>query len=235
MSLLRRTRGELAGAWRSLRYDLGRRPAEPPADGPDMTSTGMNTFGGHLMVEEPPTGYGQHGRPPRRALAVSLLGLLTVLGAAGAYLGVVNGLGSIAPERPAAADTFPIRPAVSANAEIGAGPARRAGRPATAGTVAATPPAAQVEAAAVLPPFPQPPATTSPVSPVRTTKPTSTECRCNPPVPTPTAPTSSPSPTPSADPSDPWETPAPGEPSATPDESAEPSESPRHRRWRRHH
>jgi hypothetical protein len=234
MSLLRRTRGEMAGAWRSLRYDLGRRPAEPPADGPDMTSTGMSTVGGHLLVEEPPTGHERHRPAPRRAVAVSVLALLTVVGAAGAYLAVVNGLGSIAPERPAAADTFPIRPAVSANAEIGSGPARRTARRAAPGTVGVAPSAAQVEAAP-LRPLPPLPAPASPASPVRTTKPTSTECRCNPPVPTPTAPTSSPSPTPSADPSGPWETPAPGEPSATPDESAEPSESPRHRRWRRHH
>jgi len=233
MSLLRRTRGELAGAWRSLRYDLGRRPAEPPAGGPDVTSTGMNTFAGHLLVEEPPTGYEQQ-RPPRRALAVSALGLLTVVGAAGAYLAVVNGLGPIAAETPAAADTFAVRPAVSAKAEIGPGPARRAPRPAATGTVAATTAATQAEAERPAP-LPQPPGRTSPISPVRTTKPTNTECQCNPPVPTPTAPTSSPSPTPSGDPADPSETPAPGESSATPDESVEPSESPWRRRWRRSH
>ena len=46
MSLWRRTSTEMAGAWRSLRYDMGRRPSEPPAGGPDVTSTGMCTFGG---------------------------------------------------------------------------------------------------------------------------------------------------------------------------------------------
>jgi hypothetical protein len=239
MSLLRRTRGELAGAWRSLRYDLGRQPAEPPAGGPDVTSTGMNTFGGHVLAEEPPTGHERHRPPPRRALAVSVLGLLTVVGAAGAYLAVVNGLGSIAPERPAAADTFPVRPAVTSDAEIGSGPAPRPGRPAkrtaTATSPATSPAAAGPVEAAQVPPLPGVPAATPGVGPVRTTKPTSTECKCNPPVPTPTAPTSSPSPTPSADPSGPSETPLPSESSATPDESAEPRDSRRHRYWRRRH
>lgn len=50
MSVWRRTRNEVAGAWRSLRYDLSRRP-EPgvtraAAPAPDVTSTGMSTFGG---------------------------------------------------------------------------------------------------------------------------------------------------------------------------------------------
>lgn len=238
MSLLRRTRAEVAGAIRSLRYDLGRHPVPPPADGPDMTSTGMSTFGGVPPAEEPPTGH-VPGRAPRRALAVTAFGLLTVVGAGGAYVGVVKGLGSVVTERPAAADAFPLRPSVTSNARIGEGPAAPAPRttttaaPAVAGAVPA--PAGTTPATAVPPPL----SATTPVrgapGPTRTKSPTSPECKCEPPVPTPTAPSSSPSPTPSASPSDPAEPsdPAPSESSATPDDSAAPSEGPHQRRRHR--
>src|SRR4051812_40192462 len=130
MSLWRRTRTEVAGAWRSVRYDFGRRPSEPAAEGPDVTSTGMSTFGGRPL-DEPPAGSGERRHPPRRAVAVTAFGLLTVAGAAGAYFAVVNGLGSVLSETPAAADTFPPAPAVTSHARIGAGRAGPAG-PATA-------------------------------------------------------------------------------------------------------
>ncbi len=238
MSLLRRTRAEVAGALRSLRYDLGKHPVEPPAGGPDMTSTGLSTFGG-LPIEEPSSGYAGRRRPPRRALAVSALGLLTVAGAAGAYLAVVNGLGAPAPEQPAAADTFPARPAATSNAEIGAGPAVAVTSDGRI-TVTATTPDGRVvtgQAPAPLPPTAVSPRATKNVSPVRTRIPTSPECKCDPPVPTPTAPTTSPSPTPSTSPSDPGRPsePEPSESSATPDESAEPSQSPQARRHRHRH
>ncbi|HEX5199578.1 MAG TPA: hypothetical protein VFW27_06510, partial [Actinoplanes sp.] len=144
MSLLRRVRAEVSGALRSVRYDMGRRPVEPPAGGPDVTSTGMNTFGGPLRLDDDPsmpsTGPATHRRPraPRQAAAVSALAALTVLGAAGVYLAVVNGLGSLLTETPASADTFPPRPAVTSpytpNAGIGGGPAAAGRRPAVATT-----------------------------------------------------------------------------------------------------
>ena len=224
MSLLRRIRTELAGAWRSVRYDLGRRPAEPPAGGPDITSTGMSTFAGHLV--EPPRS-AVAARPARRAVAASALGMLTVTGAAVAYLGVVNGLAPLLNETPASADTFPPQPAMTGgftpHAGIGRGPAERT----------TTPPRAAAGAAAL--PRTARPATGRPVtreaSPIRT-KPTNHECPCGePPVPTPTAPTDSPSPTPSEAP-EPSGSPPPSGTTATPDESTEPSDSPQFRRRR---
>ena len=100
----------MAGAWRSLRYDMGRRPSEPPAGGPDVTSTGMNTFGGTQwdFARSRPRCRSPAGRPRRAGgpLLVSAFGLLTVLGAAGAYLVVVNGLVPLRGQTPAAAGTF---------------------------------------------------------------------------------------------------------------------------------
>jgi hypothetical protein len=277
MSLLRRTRTEVAGAWRSVRYDLGRRPVEPPAGGPDVTSTGMSTFGGAgLDLGAEAAAGARHGapatvRPRRRAVAVTALGVLTVLAATGAYLGVVNGLGSLLHERPAAADTFPPAPGATAtltpNAGIGAGPPGT--RPVVGATAAADAAAAVPAASAVTAPPPAPGNT----SPVRTIKPTNPECAIwahggsapgsgagakggsgagmqgygacpKPPVPTPTAPTAAPSPTATPDESDAPGSPSPtasatvvpdpSETSATPDDSAEPSDSPRDRHRRRH-
>lgn len=251
MSLLRRTRTEVAGAWRSLRYDLGRTPAEPPAGGPDVTYTGMGTFGG-LGTAEPyaepapgPAAVPTHRRP-RRAAAVTAFGTLTVLGAAGAYLAVVNGLGSVLSETPAAADTFPARPAVTTDAGLGTGPtvSGPAARPPARGTATRPQPATPVGKVTVAPPGtavpPSVPSTVAPpptVRPVRTTKAAKPECHCDqPPVPTPAAPSSSPSPTPSDTPSTPESPlPSPSEPSATPSESVAPSESPQGRQHRRHH
>jgi hypothetical protein len=224
MSLWRRTRSEVAGAWRSLRYDLGRRPPEPPADGPDVTSTGMCTFGVPVGVADPVAPVAR--RPPRRAAAVSAFGLLTVVGAAGAYLAVVNGLGSLLNEQTAAAGTLPpATAATSATADSGIGPSTR--RPRVRAAPAPTPKAS---------PTPEPARTmltppARPAGPVRTKK----ACGCgDPPVPTPTAPASTPSPTPSetASASD---SPTPGESSATPGESPEPSGSPAGRHRRRHY
>ncbi|GAA2627795.1 hypothetical protein [Paractinoplanes durhamensis] len=233
MSLLRRVRTELTGAVRSVRYDMGRRPVEPPSGGPDMTSTGMNTFGGF-------TGFDIHSqslpvaqvRRPRRALAVTALGVLTVVGAVGAYLGVVSGLGSLLGETPAAADTFPPQPAVTSvytpNAGIGAGPA--AGRTS----------APRTRAAKARPAAPTP-ATTDPVtmparkvSPIRTTKPAKTAVAgAHPPVPTPTVPSPSVSLSPSGSPS-PSASVSSSETSATPADSVEPGESPDSWYRRRH-
>jgi len=231
MSLLRRTRSEMAGAWRSVRYDMGRRPVEPPAGGPDVTSTGMSTFGGHVVEEFDAPRAGTPVRAPRRAAAVTAFGMLTVLGAAGAYLGVVNGLGSLLHESQAAAETVPPRPVVTStftpNAGIGRGPAKRKA-PAPDGTTAVPDPATTE---------PPPLTTARNVSPIRTVKPTNPNCGCNhPPVPTPTAPASGPSPTPSAGPYPSGSgDPDPSETSATPSGSAEPSDSPQPRHPRRRH
>lgn len=224
MSVWRRTRTELAGAWRSFRYDMGRRPPEPPADGPDVTSTGMNTFWDFPEPTEMPVA----GRmpPPRksgRAVAVSALGLLTVVGAAGAYLVVVNGLVPIRDEGPAAAGTVP-----PATAGIGRPPAARPRKPVIGPTtVAPRSPKQTVRKAEERPVVaPRPPHKT------RAIKPASPICCTNPPVPTPTAPASSPSPTTSAP------TNAPTKPSPSisssdnPSESPEPRKPPHHRRPR---
>ncbi|MBU2665624.1 hypothetical protein KOI35_19115 [Actinoplanes bogorensis] len=240
MSLLRRTRTEVAGAWRSLRYDMGKTPGEPPAGGPDVTSTGMGTFGIDLPVDPAPV---PAARKPRRAMAVTAFGTLTVVGAAGAYLAVVNGLGSIMSESTAVAGTAPPRVAVTT--AVGMGPssspvrvpagAAAPGRTTVTTTAAAPPPVPA-------PTDPAPPRAAAPPAPgdtpIRPAKPTKTECHCKPPVPTPTAPSESPSPTPSPSPSvssDPGSTdPSPSE-SADPGDSASPSASAHGRRHKRHH
>lgn len=175
MSLWRRTRTEAAGVWRSLRYDLGRRPSEPPGDGPDVTSTGMNTFGGQPVEPAP--------APRGRALAVSAFGLLTVAGATGAYLAVANGLVPLLDESPAAAGTLPATSA-TANSGIGAGPAPHKART----TEKRAKPEQQPAAA-----FTRSGETTATAhhAPPRTTKPIKPKCPCGtPPAPTPTAPDS---------------------------------------------
>ncbi|WP_250030428.1 hypothetical protein [Paractinoplanes maris] len=237
MSLLRRTRTEVAGAWRSLRYDLGRTPpAAPPAGGPDVTSTGMGTWGldGLVGRAEP----APPARRPRRAVAVTALGMLTVVGATGAYLVVVNGLGSLVTEKSAAAGTFPPRAAVTTSARMG--PSSTPGRVAATRTAAARPaPAGSPKVAPVVRVSPVPPAAAPratdpparPTGPKKTMKPASPECHCEAPVPTPTAPAASPTPSPSVSPS-PQESPSE---SAEPSDSVSPSRSWDGHRRRRHH
>jgi hypothetical protein len=242
MSVWRRTRTEAAGAWRSLRYDMGRRPSDPPAGGPDVTSTGMNTFGGAPWEFGPePTEMPVAGRmpaprrrSPRRAVAVSALGLLTVVGAAGAYLVVVNGLVPIRDEGPAAAATLP-----PATAEAGLGPSTKAPRAlrinsATDPSPIVAPPRPAQTPAQKQGPAPEPPRK---ANPFRTINPTKPVCGCDhPPVPTPTAPASAPSATPSAPTS-----PSASASSSDADPTDEPSESPEPRKnqkpghHRRHH
>ena len=239
MSLWRRTRSELTGAWRSFRYDLGRRPAEPPAAaGPDVTSTGMSTFGGQTGLDEPVSHVPRDGRrPPRRAVAVSAFGLLTVVGAAGAYLAVVNGLGSLLNEETAAAGTLPPTPAATSESGIGSGPASRRPHARKLPAPAHAPTTAGILARATVPGLTRATATppTRPAGPTRTKKAVDRECHCaGPPVPTPAAPGFWLSPIPSETPPT-SDSPAPGESSATPGESPEPSENrwSRHRKW--HH
>lgn len=205
MGVWRRTSTEMAGAWRSLRYDMGRRPFEPPADGPDVTSTGMNTFGGGTSGDLGPEWCGpdpaempvagrmpkprRRERSPWRTMAVSGLGLLTVAGAAGAYLFAVNGLVPMRDAGPAAAGTVP--PATTtAESGLGGSPrtTRTEPRPAKTATTVKTEAAPQ-------PRTPSPMRTSKQIKTIKTTSPI---CCRKPPVPTPTAPASSPSPTPTA-------------------------------------
>ncbi|MEU8614167.1 hypothetical protein AB0C29_39890, partial [Actinoplanes sp. NPDC048791] len=130
MTMWRKARTEVAGAWRSVRYDLGR--PEPDADGPaaggtaaggtaaggtavrpgaghpDVTSTGFSTFGGAGLTGGLRTSYGEQLVPrPRRIAAVSAFGVLAVAGAAGSYFAVVNGIGALVGEKPAGAEPYP--------------------------------------------------------------------------------------------------------------------------------
>jgi hypothetical protein len=226
-----------------LRYDMGRRPSDPPADGPDVTSTGMSTFGGTAWdvgadpLEMPVAGrMPEPRRSPRRAVAVSALGLLTVLGAAAAYLVVVNGLVPMRDEKPAAAGTLP-----AATADSGIGSSGRSPR-VTRDTTTTTPTDPLPPAVGTLGPRPAgnvvAPMPPRQPGPDRTVKPTSPVCRCgksaNPPVPTPTAPTSSPSPTSSSPASSPSASPS-DDPSDDPGESPEPRKSWKPGHHRRHH
>jgi hypothetical protein len=192
MSLWRRIRAELAGAWRSVRYDLGRRPAERP-DGPDVTSTGLSTFPGSLM-EWRTASPESDARPPRRFVAVTALCLLAVAGAFGSYLLVTRSLSAAAAEQPEAAAPQP--PAVAReDREPAADPTARMGavtHPQTALPRPATTPGRRAAGR---------PATGTgnggdgdgdgdqPAAPPRPGTTTTSKCDCvTPPVPTPTAP-----------------------------------------------
>ncbi|MFI7597683.1 hypothetical protein [Actinoplanes sp. NPDC049681] len=229
MTLWRRTRNEVAGAWRSLRYDLGRHHPEPgtaqagaaPAF-PDVTATGFSTFGGAGITDGLRTAYGvEQARHPRRLVAVTAFGVLAVAGATGSYFAVVNGLGALLSD-PGGAEPYPLAAAAPGGAHgdlshqgLGQGSARDdAPAPAaTGGTIRVLPNPAGTTA--------RPPVTRIAPQQHRTTVghagpaagPTACDC-LNPPVPTPTAvpsPPHDPSPTPS--------------PSASTDDSAEPEPS----------
>ena len=99
MSLWRMACNELAGVWRSLRYDLRRRSdadARRTAPFDDATSNEVSTFGG--PGTDPYSVHDEYARPPRRLVAVSAFGLLALVGAAGSYFAVVNGLGDLLAE-----------------------------------------------------------------------------------------------------------------------------------------
>ncbi|MEV4637298.1 hypothetical protein AB0J80_08100 [Actinoplanes sp. NPDC049548] len=224
----RRTRNEVAGAWRSLRYDLGRRDAEPqPAHTgaapafQDVTATGFSTFGGAGITDGLRTSYSHdQARHPRRLVAVTAFGVLAVAGATGSYFAVVNGLGALLSDQ-GGAEPYPLAAAAPggdhgelSHEGLGRGSAQEtvpAPEP-TAGTIRVLPNPAGATAA--------PPVTRTAPKPRRTTvagtapEPDPTDCCLAPPVPTPTAapsPPHSPSPTPS--------------PSASTDDSPEPSPS----------
>ncbi|GID63260.1 hypothetical protein Acy02nite_11410 [Actinoplanes cyaneus] len=237
MSLWRRMRGELAGAWRSVRYDLRGRP-----DSADVTSTGLSTFPGSLMEwrTAPPE---TDARPPRRFVAVTALCLLALAGAIGSYLLVTRGLAA-AGDQPLAAPAAEMpasapRTGAPGEPETGAPeePDDAIGPPSPTRTTPPVPGTTHATGAAV------PVATGAGTSGIGTRRPparhrpaATPECHCvTPPVPTPTAPSPSSgrTPGPAGSPS--------GSPAATPGGSAEPSASPSdpgadagHRRDRRH-
>ncbi|WP_433726562.1 hypothetical protein ACQP2Y_09845 [Actinoplanes sp. CA-051413] len=164
MTMWRKARTEVAGAWRSVRYDLGR--PEPDADGPaadrpaggtavrpgaghpDVTSTGFSTFGGAGLTGGLRTSYGEQLVPrPRRIAAVSAFGVLAVAGAAGSYFAVVNGIGALVGEKPAGAEPYPLAAEAPrgsegdlSNSGLGRGTAYApGGRPPAAATTTAEP------------------------------------------------------------------------------------------------
>ncbi|KUL24941.1 hypothetical protein [Actinoplanes awajinensis] len=245
MSLWRRIRAELRGAWRSVKYDLGRRPAEH-TDGPDVTSTGLSTFPGSLMEWRtvPPE---TDARPPRRFVAVAAFCLVALVGAIGSYLVVTRSLSAAFTEEPSAvaaaepevdaAPTTAAAPAVKKTTKATAeappvtpatgGPTSRMGSPAGPRTTA---PRATAHRTASPDEHPRPRTTTPP-------------CDCvTPPVPTPTAPSpagSDPDPG-SPAPSGPDGSTSPAEPSASADPGPDdtPDDAPgerrhRHRQWQR--
>jgi hypothetical protein len=192
MSLWRNVRAEIAGAWRSVCYDLGRQLPARGAAGPDVTSTGMNTFPGTLAGLGLSAGTPEDDdRPPRRFVAVAAFCALAACGAAGSYLVATTTFAGRMTDAPAVAPPVAVAsmPPVS---EAGP-PAKRNGHAGMGGT------AHEPRAGAVAPPSPvvitttrtvlaTPPPTrenTHPAAPVAS----SPDCDCDtPPVPTPTAP-----------------------------------------------
>lgn len=243
MSLWRNVRGEMAGAWRSICYDLGRRPGGRAA-GPDVTSTGMNTFGASL-VDLPAGPPETDARPPRRFVAVAAFCALAASGAAGSYLVATTAFADRMSDATIAAATPPET--FAAPDETGRGGTAGMGRvPATPGrqrpaaapeTTAANTPGtpgtvAQPQVAATGPAVrPAPGRTAGPVAAPVTVDP---ECDCEtPPVPTPTAPAA-----PSATASAPASPSAGGSPSPSTSESASPvpdASAPSADSDRRHH
>jgi hypothetical protein len=226
MSLWRSIRGEMSGAWRSIRYDLGHRPRRGGGAEPDVTSTGMNTFPGS-MVDLPESAPEIDARPPRRFVAVTAFCALAACGAAGSYLVATTAFADRMTDAPAPAVAAPLPPAAATEAGTG-GEAGMGGVPAAPRKPRTAHPPAAVRAPA------PPPAATSPEKAVtsRNTRPTtvpvtrSPECDCEtPPVPTPTvpSPSASASPSPSAEAS-----PSAAEPSP----SLTDSDGHHHRRWR---
>ncbi|GGN91446.1 hypothetical protein GCM10010112_77650 [Actinoplanes lobatus] len=222
MSLWRNVRGEMAGAWRSVCYDLGRRPAGRDPQ-PDVTSTGMSTFPGSLvdLPGEPPR---TDARPPRRFVAVTAFCALGLTGAAGSYLAATTTFAGEMAERPSAppAVAAPLPPdevePVGGVAGMGAVPVARERRPRVVTKITPT----SVRSTA---------RTTAPTTRRAVTRPPTPGCDCEtPPAPTPTAAPSATSAEPdiSASPS------ASGSVSPTPDISEPSGDSDRrHRRWQR--
>jgi hypothetical protein len=196
MSLWRTARGEVAGAWRSLRYDLQRR-----SDADQRSAAGTEPYGVDDLWGDAPDFGDAYDRPPRRLLAVTVFGLLALVGAAGSYLAVVSGLGLLLTDEPAP-NTYPLA------AEAGPAPVATGRQTPTSrlgyGSSIAPAPAPQAaprrtKATVSATPKPRPTTSTTVTTPLRTVAPTLSPCRCSPPAPTPTFPGSAgPSGSPSA-------------------------------------
>lgn len=226
---------EMVGAWRSLRYDLGRFGPDATADltDPDLTDTdplGTEPIGPDPLGAGAPwhTGVGERARPPRPFRAAVTVAVLVVLSTAGSYLGVVAGLSVLLTEAPpTVVSALPIvtdRPTPTA-----APPATTAAAP--AGAVAG-PPAAASPAATAGPRVPsvasarpsRGPVPWWPSWPVPTCLPGRWGCASPPgPRPTPTVPSATPSPVPTDPPASPTGNPTRG-PTGSP--TALPSASP---------
>jgi hypothetical protein len=203
MNPWRKTRDEMAGVWRSVRYDFGDR-REPAGDEAmdEVTTTGMSTFGG-VPAEDPPTGYPltTAARISRRVTAVSVFGVLAVAGAAGSYFAVVDGLGPLLAGKPVSSGSHPVAEAApeqpaDSNAGLGGG---RAGMNRPEGNGAG--------AAAALPSLSASPSSAAAAAPRPPAGGVKKRGYPTPPVPTPTdarsaTPSPSPSDSPSATPSD---------------------------------
>ena len=112
----RRVRAEVAGAWRSLRYDVDRLIAARAA-GRDSPRAVM---GGGVR------------RSPRRMVAVAAFGVFAVVGAVGCYVTVVNGLGPLLAQESAEVAPYPqVTPGPRTPApstHLGAAPVKRSPR-----------------------------------------------------------------------------------------------------------
>lgn len=121
MTLWRRTRNEAAGAWRSLRYDLGRRDGDDVRDGAgehtgrhEVTSTGLHTFAGPGVHDAAAYATPRHSR---RLLAATALGTMAVAGAAGSYVAVA-GLGGLSTRDAAGAEPYPLTAGVPGGGSV---------------------------------------------------------------------------------------------------------------------
>jgi hypothetical protein len=151
----RAVRDELSGAWRSLRYDLRRKPA--PEDPGSSGTTEYDAFEGG----------------PRRILVSSGMAALVLGGAVGGYFGVVNGMDALLQPRPATVPQPAADGLVTAGpVDRGAAPARRV--PATKAPVRGGQPAA-----------PAGPTVSGHGGPARHPKTRPAPRRARPPVPTP--------------------------------------------------
>ena len=200
MTLWRKARTEVAGVWRSVRFDLGR--PEPDAD--------------ELRERR------QLLPRPRRVLVVSVFGCLAVAGAAGGYLAVVTGLGSLVGDKQTGVEPYPLAVEAPrdepAHSGLGGGSADTGGRaPAkpAPGTVRVLPATSVVPAATVAPTtvVPESPEVVTP-RPRQTTvseEPVTDCCLATPSTPAPSSPSPSPSPSPSASSPDTVDSPEPSE------------------------
>jgi hypothetical protein len=192
MSVWRTVRGEVAGAWRSLRYDLRRRSDADRRGTTDTDQYGVDLYSIDDLWGDAPVFDDEIDRPPRRLLAVGAFGLLALVGAAGSYLAVVNGLGLLLTDQSARA-SYPLA-AEAEPAPVATGRQAATSRLGYGSPISPTPAppnaSRQLGASASGTPTPSP-TTTAGIGP-QTVEPTPApthSCRCTPAVPIPTLPT----------------------------------------------